>query len=212
MLSFICYLFLFLMQENPTFISQKEPINVGAPQKKEKATAFILSLVALVIVVFFGGIMTVLSFLTKNSINTTIEKITQSDEKISQYQQKKEIIIASFMQDNNLMKSIDIKRLVDDFRSAATDAGVQFQGFSVKDDTITTNLIATSITNRDAVSSIIAMMESYAQNNQQKAFALEPILSISGTPKARTTPVTFKIIPVNEGANDVVTENQDSSN
>ena len=189
------------MQENPTFISENSEKSALITSKKEKVTAFLFSVVALLLVVGFGGVMMFLKFTTNNAINHTQMEIQKADEKISQYQKQKDIIIASFMQDNTLFHSLNLKQLVADFRQAAKDSNVQFQGFSVKNNTISTNLIATSATQKDAVASIIEMMKNYSQNNQQKAFALDPILSISGTPNARMTPVTFKIISVKNSEN-----------
>ncbi len=47
----------------------------------------------------------------------------------------------------------------------------------------------------DPVVTIIKMMRDYAQQDATRAFALEPIHTISGDETARTTNIQFRIIP-----------------
>lgn len=135
---------------------------------------------------------------TENSTNAAIAATTDAKAKIEAFKKDRQILIASLLADNSLTPSINLKSLVNDFNRAAQKASVRFQGFSVKDDVITTNVISFMAPNggTDAVEGIFNMMKIYSQDNAQANFRLEPILSISGTPQNRTTPVSFKIIPV----------------
>lgn len=189
------------MQEN-----SQPTVDFGVKQqeqtpKKEKAKAFNLAIFTLIIVVIIGAILTGLNWMTNSKISSISENINQIDNQITEAKKQKTVIITSMIEWNNMKESINLKKLVADFKQAWKDAGVQFQGFNVKNDTITTNLISRSSTRDDAVVSIIKMMQNYEKNNTQKSFALDPILTISGTPQNRTTPVTFKIISKKETEN-----------
>lgn len=118
-------------------------------------------------------------------------------QEIDKYQKNKQIMIASKIENNELSPSINLKQLVSNFNQASAQARVRFQGFAVKDDVISTNLIAmNALPGRDAAESILEMMKLYDKSAGKTNFALEPILSISGTPQNRTTPINFKIVPI----------------
>lgn len=56
---------------------------------------------------------------------------------------------------------MNLKSLVNSFRIAAAGAGVRLSGFSVRDDTISSTLIATQDSiSKDPIETIIAMMRS----------------------------------------------------
>lgn len=187
------------MQENPFSVENPGVANQAvptAPIKKDSSLAFLLSLAALGLVIIFSGIMFAFKMTTEMSISSAQESIKKSEESIARLQKDKTVVIASLISDNSLTPSIDLKKLVANFRAAANNAWVQFQGFSVKDNIISTNLIARGNWGTDAALMIIKMMQAYAKNTQNNNFALEPIMTISGTPQNRTTPVSFKVVAV----------------
>jgi hypothetical protein len=95
---------------------------------------------------------------------------------------------------NTLRPSLDLVSLIARFREAASTAWVRLKGFSVDHDTITTSLIATEWDPQihpDPASTIIRMMREYAQG--QKYFLLDPIVSLAGDEKSRTTGISFHV-------------------
>lgn len=182
------------MQENPNFITQK-PVSTqeNSSTKKEKPVAFLLSLVLFILVVGFGGAMTFLNFKTKSDIAQLEEQTAEVNRKIQTYKENVSVNVAMRLQSNELKKGINIKTLVEEFKDAAIAEQVFFQGFSVKDNQISTTLISEDYTT-DAVGKIISMMKKYESINSQKNFALSPIMSVAGTARNRTTPIIFNII------------------
>lgn len=93
---------------------------------------------------------------------------------------------------------------MNNFTQIAHRYEISFQNFSIKNDTITSNLIAKSL-NDDAAQKILNLMKVFAKAGQQSNFALEPILSISGDRLTRMTSVTFKIVPPNTATENTAT-------
>ena len=89
---------------------------------------------------------------------------------------------------------MNLSKLLSDFRAVASKYQVAFQNFAIKNDEITTNLIAQN-DDKDAAQKIIAMMKEFARSGQQGNFSLDPIFSLAGNRATRTTTVTFKIVP-----------------
>lgn len=104
----------------------------------------------------------------------------------------KDVIIANILNSTIIRPSIDLKLLVRSFRLAAATAGVRLSGFSVKDDIIVSNLIATQDTpSIDPIETIIAMMR---MSTPSIGLSLEPIYAIQGSSKERSTGVSFRIL------------------
>lgn len=198
------------MQETPNFLSEN-PVSKTAEAKKESANAFILSIVALVIVLVFSGAMFALKLQKTTQIDAINGEISQIQNEISALESDKRNTVASLVQGKSI-PSVELTPLVNQLKKVALDAQVQFQGFNIQNDSITTNLTAVN-SDKDAVQKIIVMMNNFAKNGQQGTFALEPILTISGNRETRTTPVTFKIVPIKEEkATENVKENTQENN
>ncbi len=111
----------------------------------------------------------------------------------------RDIIIADILSSTQIRPSMDLKALVRSFRSAATQAGVRLQGFSVKDDILGSTLTATRDSEGvDPVETIISMMRNQKQNTE---ISLVPIHSLQGSVDERTTVVSFHILPTNQITN-----------
>lgn len=111
----------------------------------------------------------------------------------------RDIVVADIINSANIRPSIDLKNLVRSFRVAASEAKVRLQGFSVVNDVISSNLIATRESNgTDPVEIIIAMMRASVTKS---GLILEPIYSLGWTSLERTTAVSFRILPTNTNTN-----------
>lgn len=128
-----------------------------------------------------------------------IQDLQSQKEKIEKdiaiIRQDREIIVSNIVASNTLKPTIDLQTLVENFREASNEANVRLKWFSVANDTITTSLIATSGTQMyaDPAATIIEMMTK-KWNVLDTTFRLEPIMSITGDLKSRTTGITFKIV------------------
>ena len=138
--------------------------------------------------------------MTNASIGSTNKKIDELTAQINTAKQNKQIIIADILGKNLVKPSIDLKKIVGNFMSASSMAQVRLQGFSIQDDVISTNLIATGVptgaTHTDPVQLVIKMMRDYSSGKGVNTFALEPISSISGDGTSRSTSIQFKVVPV----------------
>ncbi len=173
------------MQETPT------PIIREPSQFAWLASLWLLILTLLSCLWLYGY-----QFVTASYIETIDSDIRSLDADIATSTKDRDIIIANILTSASIRPSIDLKTLVRAFRIAATQAGVRLQGFSVRDDIISSTLIAsrdvTSTT--DPVETIIAMMRS---GNASAGLSLEPISSLQGSALERTTGVSFRILPTN---------------
>lgn len=107
--------------------------------------------------------------------------IAQIEKQITEATQDRKTLIYQTISSNAIRPSLDLKNIVSQFRIAAAKVDVGFQGFSIKDDTISTVLVATSGENQihpDPVATIIGMMREYASHNDLY-FTLDPITSVS---------------------------------
>jgi hypothetical protein len=135
--------------------------------------------------------MTLITERHTQELQTTIAKL---DTDIRGASVDRNIVIAKIIEENTLRPSIDLKNMVTQFRTAAVKANVAFDGFSIKDDVISTNLTSTTGNGQhpDPVGTIIAMMNSYAAWGQE--FRLGKITSITGDTTSRTTAIEFQVI------------------
>lgn len=87
--------------------------------------------------------LSVSKYLTQKNNQKIQSDITALESQIASASADRKTVIAGILESNTIRPSIDIKGLVRDFRVLAAKERVRFQGFSVKNDTITTTLIAT---------------------------------------------------------------------
>jgi hypothetical protein len=177
------------MQETPPSII-REPRNI----------AWIMSLVFLSLTILSCLGLWGYQFVTASRIDTLQNETQALDADIATSTKDRDIIVADILASASIRPSIDLKALVRAFRVAATQAGVRLQGFSVRDDVISSTLIAsrdvTSTT--DPVETIIAMMRS---GTATAGLSLQPIRSLQGSLAERTTAVSFRILSTNSGTN-----------
>lgn len=125
------------------------------------------------------------------------EQISLQDAKIQSGSQDRKVLIANILMTAPIRPSIDIKGLLAQFQKVARESQVRLKGFTVQNDVITTSLIATTSNaltlTQDPAITIITMMEKYAKEQQE--FSLEPINSLGGDNKRRTTGITLKVVP-----------------
>lgn len=115
------------------------------------------------------------------NIDELKKTLTQTQKEVSDLSQDETIKISSILNDTNIRPSVDVAKMVDVFRETALKSRVRFQGFSVKNDIISTTLIATEADGSmhpDPISTIIKMMKSSLKNNNMD-IALSPITAVS---------------------------------
>jgi hypothetical protein len=71
------------------------------------------------------------------------EEVTTLTTDISTIATDRSILVAEIIKNNTLRPSIDVRSLVTNFRTAALQANVRLNGFSVQNDVISTSLTAT---------------------------------------------------------------------
>lgn len=121
--------------------------------------------------------------------------ISNLDTQIQTASQDRKIILTQILKNNTLRPSLDITGLMREFQKAAIAANVRLKGFNVKNDVISTTLIATkwdAQIHPDPASTVISMMRDYARG--MKYFSLEPISTLAGTSKERTTSIQLKVV------------------
>lgn len=135
-------------------------------------------------------------FVTASTIDWLNSEITKLDNDIKASSLDRDIIIANILSTATIRPTIDLKALVRGFRVAATQAGVRLQWFSVKDDIISTMLIATRDwdTGIDPVETIIAMMR---KTDSSSGLNLQPIKALQWSASERNTAISFRILPTN---------------
>ncbi len=105
----------------------------------------------------------------------------------------RDVIIANILNSTTIRPPLPIRDIVDSFRLLATQEGVRLQWFSVRDDILSTTLIAKSdMIGVDPVETIITMMRG---STPDTGLQLDPIHALAGTTSERTTGVTFHILP-----------------
>ncbi len=131
------------------------------------------------------------SFIQESSIENTQNEILQLESDIRSASTDKNIIIANILKSTTIRPSLDLKGVVDSFYKTAAWAGVRLQGFAVKEDILSSTLIAKQDNNGwDPVSTIITMMRS----NLKTWLQLGPITSLAGSPNERSTGVLFHVL------------------
>ena len=123
------------------------------------------------------------------------DTLTQTQKEINDLSQDEWVKVASILRDTSIRPSLDVAKIVDIFRETAIKSDVRFQGFSVKNDVISTTLIATEADGSihpDPISTIIKMMKSTLKSNDIY-MTLSPINAVWWDITMRTTPITLKM-------------------
>jgi len=81
-----------------------------------------------------------MTYMAKTDITKTQKAIEVSDIEIGVLSKDRRIVIAKILRENTIRPSIDLKKIVTDFRLASIRANVSFDGFAIKNDTITTRM------------------------------------------------------------------------
>jgi hypothetical protein len=167
-------------------IKQNQPI----PEANRFSWYASLGVAGLTLLSIFG--LFIYQYFQTSHIESLNTEITQLDVNIQTAAMDKDIIIANILSSTVLRPSIDLKLLVRSFRLAAATAGVRLSGFSVSNDMITTNLsVMQESPSIDPVETIIALMRI---NTPTPDLSLEPIYTLQGSPKERSTAVSFRIL------------------
>ena len=177
------------MQETPT------PIIREPSQFAWLASLALLALTLLSCLGLYGY-----QFVTASRIETLAADTRSLEADIATSTKDRDIIIADILATASIRPSIDLKALVRAFRQAANQGGVRLQGFSVRDDVISSTLIASRdvTSSTDPVETIIALMRS---GSASVGLSLQPIQSLQGSALERTTGVSFRILSTNSGTN-----------
>ncbi len=183
----ILYLLFFYMQESTP------PVNL---MPKVSRTPFYFSVALLLIVLGLSVGFFFYNIFLDQSIETKKVAISQTRASIEEISRDRKVILTQIEQSGTIRPSIDLKGIVSYFYEAATAANVRLQWFNISYDVITTSLTATEpygIAHPDPAGTIIEMMRNYARWNGGK-FSLDPISSISGDLKSRSTSIKFKVV------------------
>ena len=181
------YLLLYYMQE-PT-----SPLNL---MPKVSRTPFYFSVSLLFLVIWLSIGFFFYNIFLEQSIEGQKIILSETRKSIDDISRDRKVIITRIEESGTIRPSIDLKGIVDAFYEAATSSNVRLKGFGIVNDVISTSLISTEpygIAHPDAAWTIIEMMRKYAQGKGGR-FSLEPITSISGDLKSRTTSVQFKVL------------------
>ena len=173
---------------------QETPLQDTQPVITQWNTIWYLSIGFLILVLVTIWGLYALIYTTKLSISKIEAEVSRINTSIQTVSQDRNIVIAKIIQENAMRPSIDLSNIVSQFRKAAEDANVSFDGFSIKDDTISTMLTATEATGThpDPVSTIIDMMNKYSMKEQK--FRLGSINTVSGDTLRRTTAIELQVI------------------
>ena len=157
------------------------------------------SLVLLFLVLFAIIWLKTYDYMQSNTIEKMNADIVDLDTKLTLASADRQVIIANILKSSTIRPSLDLQKYVRSFRQAAAQAGVRLKWFSIANDTITSQLIATSESDgTDPVTTIISMMRI---QNPKNELVLMPISSLAGNNRERTTGVSFHILPSNPTTN-----------
>lgn len=132
----------------------------------------------LIVAIATSGLFVYNYFLGKQ-IQTTQAKVTEIESQIRTISVDRKVVIANILKTTTIRPTIPVKELIAEFYTAAVKSNVRFKGFSIKNDIISTNLIATvgdPLVHPDPAITIIKMIEEYSQG--KKEFSLDPISSL----------------------------------
>ena len=134
-------------------------------------------------------------FYQENQITKLKTELTSLESTVATLSSDRKTVIANILNGDTIRPSIDLKNLVSAFRLTATKEQVRFQGFSVKNDVISTSLIATEWDpqiHSDPIATIVRFIRS--MDTQKQKFQIEPIRIVSGDSTKRTTGIELKVV------------------
>lgn len=117
---------------------------------------------------------------------------------IAEVSKERNVVVTKILSTNTIPPTINLRGLIASFRDVAARSNVRLKWFNINRDVITTSLIATEGNpniHPDPASTIVTMMRAYLEQNGDGNFTLDPIRSISGDAKSRTTWVTLHVVP-----------------
>lgn len=129
-------------------------------------------------------------------ISSLESEIGATETKIAEASKDRNVLIAHIVSDPKKVRpSLDVADLIKKFRDAAELGDVRFQGFMIRQDVISTNLIANSdqYGSEDAVIKLIKMMRDHKQN--VRVLSMKPVEMVAWDPKKRTTAIELIVIP-----------------
>ena len=137
-----------------------------------------------------------------SSLDTASEKLQDSIVKkqgeISEISKDKRVVVSRILSSNTLPATLNLRGIIASFRDLSARTNVRLKGFSISRDEITTTLIATEGNpnlHPDPASTIVTMMRAYMTSTGDGRFTLDPIMTISGDPKMRTTGIKLRLVP-----------------
>lgn len=156
--------------------------------------AWYASIGFLIFVLVLSGALYAGVFFTERSTAKVEAEVARINGEIQKASKDSKIVIAKIVSESGIRPSIDLKNIVTQFRLAAIQANVEFDGFSIKDDVISTQLTSTTGTDThpDAIGTIIAMMNKY--NAWEQVFSLGDINSVTWETGRRTTTIELKVL------------------
>ncbi len=159
----------------------------------ERHGVWYLSIGFFVFVLVWSIILYGMQFFAERRISSLEEKQQEIQTKIQSASKDEKIIVARIIEQNWVRPSLDLVGIIRNFRSVAVASNVTLDGFSIKDDVISTNLISTqgNQVHPDAVATIINMMNQFS--NGEQVFRLGKIRTVSGTPNKRTTSIELTV-------------------
>jgi hypothetical protein len=130
------------------------------------STPFYLSLMILLAMIGLSIGFFFYNLALDRSIEAQKNAISETRKNIEEVSRDRKVIITRIEGSNTIRPSIDLKGIVADFYDAASRANVRLNGFNITNDVISTSLTATESNGAihpDAASTIITMMQEYAQ-------------------------------------------------
>ncbi len=155
-------------------------------------------------VVFFIAIFLVTLWLLISNwlISSKIESLSQTMAlrrgEISEISKDRNVIVMKILNSNTIPPMMNLKWILANFRDVAANSNVRLKWFSIRQNVISTSLIATDwveLIHPDPASTIVSMMRAYNNAQGDGTFTLEPILWISWWANSRTTSVQLKVLP-----------------
>lgn len=166
----------------------------------ENKWRFYLAAIFFLIIVFATVGLYISTISQKSRILTLEQNIQKIEIEHAKLEAKKDVALALLLEKiGGVRESLDLVDVVDKFRRAATDASVQLQGFTLRDNTIQTTLVSTvrGENNTDTAYYIIKLVQDYIHTDSSsngKNFLLKPIFSLSWRPDKRTTDISLEFI------------------
>lgn len=147
----------------------------------------------MLIILLSAGIYLYTRYLERD-IGTLRDQTALVDRQIETLKKDPTIMIAHIIDSWTIRPSIDLVTLIDRFRSIASEYGVRFQGFSIMNDILSTQVVAINpdrVNHPDPISAIFKLMNT--QKFADTGFVLEPITAISGDITERSTSLQFRV-------------------